>query len=161
MAKVRCQDYIIEPVYQNLTKSVRNEIIVFWLENGALQDIHEAKRRVDEVVLTARNPNCELVGISTVYAGSFGDDDATYLCYRMFIRSHDRVPGLMQQITQGTRYFFNANPSLQGKACGMILCTENPKLMRPGMKRLFERSVWDYQGTDSRGLDVWRYLFTS
>jgi hypothetical protein len=68
---------------------------------------------------------------------------------------------MMRKMTQETRCFLDDNPPLRGDACGMILCTENPKLMRPGVRQLFERSVWDYQGTDARGLDVWRYLFTS
>ena len=161
MSGIRYWDYTIEPVYRKLTKVARNEIITFWLENGALTDIHEAKRRADQVVFAVRNHEDDVVGISTVYPAPYGEDGETFLHYRMFIHPNDRVPGLMREMTSATRCFFASNRPLRDTARGMIIFTENPKLMGPGAKREFQRGGWDYAGKDQRGLDVWRFIFPS
>ena len=79
----------------------------------------------------------------------------------MFIRAQDRVSGLMRKVTAVTRMFFDENKDLRGAASAMIICTENPKLMRPGLKRMFSNSVWKFAGKDPRGLDLWRFDFTN
>ena len=161
MSAIRYQDYTIEPVYRKLTKQLRNEIVVFWLENGALTDIHKAKQRVDQVVFVVRNREDDIVGISTVYSTPYGDDGETFLNYRMFLHPNHRVAGMMRAVTKATRCFFNDNQTHRGTTRGMIICTENRKLMRPGMKRVLLRSEWDYVGKDDRGFDVWMFRFAA
>ena len=161
MSAIRFQDYTIEPVYRKLTKHLRNEIVVFWLENGALADIHQARQRVDQVAFVVRNQEEDVVGISTVYSAPYGEDGALFLNYRMFIHPDHRVAGMMRAVTKATRCFFNDNQPLRETARGMIICTENRKLMRPGMREVFQRSVWNYVGKDQRGFDVWMFRFDS
>jgi hypothetical protein len=161
MSAILHGDYRIEGVYQNLSDNLRNEVILFWLDNQALSDIAQARQRVDEVAFVVRSPANDLVGISTVFAAPYGANGDVYLHYRMFIHPAHRVPGLMRAITRATRCYFETNPDARGAARGMIICTENPKLMRSGVKRLFERSVWGYAGKDPRGFDVWKFTFPS
>jgi hypothetical protein len=154
------QECRIEPVYQNLTEILRTEIIEFWVNTGALFE-ERARQRVDQVAFVVRNGDDDLVGISTVNPARHGPDNQLYLEYRMFIHPAHRTIGMMRSVTRATRCFFDANPDVRGSARGMLICTENPKLMRPGIKRMFERSMWVYAGKDPRGFDLWRFIFTS
>jgi hypothetical protein len=42
---------------------------------------------------------------------------------------------------------------------GMLLVTENRKLMRPGMRKLFTRHGYHYWGRNAKGEDVWAVEF--
>jgi hypothetical protein len=154
-------DYRIECAYLNLTEALRNEIINFWLLKGALWDTHEARKRVDEVVFVVHDLADHVVGVSTVIPARYGPDRDVYLNYRMFIDPAHRVPGLMKAVLRATRCFFDRTPDCRASARGMLIYAENPKLRRQGIRRMFERSVWEYAGQDHRGLDVWRFDFTS
>ena len=155
-ATIDSMDYALHCVYQALSRDQRNEIIVFWLENGALT-FEDANHRVDQVVVVARNAADELVGVTSVYRAPFGEE--TFLHYRTYIRPQDRVPGLMMKMLRETREYLDAHPSLRGTVCGLLIRTENEKLMRPGVRRRFQRSVWNYEGQDKEGCDVWRFDF--
>ena len=161
MSAIKYHDYTFEPVYGKLTKHLRNEIIVFWLESGALKDFQRAKERIDQVAFVVRHQGDDMLGISTVHSAPFGEEGALFLYYRMFLQRNHRVAGLMKAVTKETRCFFNDNPSLREAERGMIFLTENPKLMRPGMKRFLQRSVWEYSGKDDRGFDLWKFEFDS
>ncbi len=159
MVLLRYHDYTIEPIYRAGSKAVRDEIALFWLDTKAIVDVEEAKRRVDEVVCVVRNLDDELVALSTVYVAPYGDAAEPLLHYRMFIRPADRGTGLMKFVTKTTRQFFDEHAALRDGADGMVIVTENPKLMRAGVKQIFEESPWQAAGKDSRGMDVWRYSF--
>jgi hypothetical protein len=159
MSAIVHQGYRIEPVYQKLTDNLRNEIVAFWLDNGALPE-DRARQRVDQVAFVVRSSANDVAGISTVYAAPFGPDGDLYLYYRMFIAPAHRIPGLMQKVIRATRLFFDGNRALRAGARGMLIVTENPKLMHRSVRRLLER-VFEYAGTDQRGIDVWRFDFTS
>ena len=156
---IPCGEYAIQRVYQQLEQPARCEIIVFWLENGALTDFKEAKRRVAEVVLTARNREGEVVGVTSVYPAPLGKEGPVYLHYRMFIRRQDRGVALAKTLVQQTQRLFHTHRELRGAAPGMIICMENPKLMQPGVQRQFSRAAWSYAGKDPRGCDVWKFDF--
>ena len=42
-----------------------------------------------------------------------------------------------------------------GTLAGMLIVAENSKLMRPGIKRYFERRGYLYRGRTGRGLNLW------
>jgi hypothetical protein len=161
MAATLHGEYRFECVYQTLTDKLRDEIIGLWMDHGAVWDIDTARGRVDEVAFIIRNSTDALAGVSTVYATEYGPQGDVYLSYRMFIQPADRVPGLMRAVTRATRCFFDANPDARGGARGMLIYAENPKLMSPGVKRAFERTVWQYAGKDHRSIDIWKYDFSS
>jgi hypothetical protein len=161
MSVTRHLGYTIEAVYQNITKNLRNEVIVFWLEYGALPDINTALERVDQIACVVRSATGDVVGISTVYPAPHGPGSEPYLNMRMFIQPAHRVPGLMKKLTLATRCFFDSNCEARGGARGMLIYAENPKLMRPGARRQFEQSVWEYAGKDQRGVDIWKFTFNS
>ncbi len=62
-------------------------------------------------------------------------------------------------VLNGTRDFLRkfAHPTLKPE--GMVLVTENRKLMRPGMQRPFARHGYRYWGKTAWGDDVWAVEF--
>ncbi|MCS3904527.1 hypothetical protein J2T55_002566 [Methylohalomonas lacus] len=150
--------YLIQNVFQAIPDDVGAEIIDLWLRNRAVAGRQVAEQRVNQVVLTIRNPEKRLVGVSTVYIGDFLRPGQRYYFYRMFIQPGDRRPGLMRCVSLRTRDLLKQQNPPDGPK-GLIIVTENQKLMRPGMKRMFERNGYEYLGRGPRGNDLWRYQF--
>jgi hypothetical protein len=156
--KLRFRDHVLENVYLCTSEDQRREIMAFWLEHKAVSDPNERARRSHEVAVMVRNGEGELAGLSTVGLTRVGDGRIFY-AYRMFIRPRDRVPYLMSKVTNVTRDTLRDFAHPQGPVAGLLIVTENPKLMRPGMKREFERQGYHYQGKTPQGLDVWAVEF--
>lgn len=150
--------YTIYNVYKTVSGDLRDEIIDLWRRNRILPGPEEARRRVDQVVLAIRNPAGQVVGVTTVYTGDFQQRGNVYYFYRMFIQPSDRIPGLMRSVTLRTRDLLRERHTPDGPR-GVIIVTENAKLMRPGMRRMFERNGYEYMGRGPKGNDVWRALF--
>ena len=164
-------DYQMEIVLGEKPEELRHEIVEFWKANRALRTGPEERwRRSAEVALIARNGKREIVGVSTVYVRNFRTPDNKYYFYRMFIRESDRVPGMMRFMTLTTRDALDerheeggppaaGGPAAAGGPKGVVIVTENKKLMRPGMRRMMERGGFTLAGKSPKGFDVWRYDF--
>jgi hypothetical protein len=151
----RFKHYRLDNVYLHATAAQRAETRNFWLREQALADPREAERRTREVVLMVRRDDTtELVGVSTVALQRLRDSGAVYV-YRMFLRREDRIPYLMRAVTNASRDFLRSFPHPQAPVAGMLIVTENRKLMRPGIRRYFERHRYQYRGKTLRGLDLW------
>jgi len=148
-------DYRLEAVYLAVGATQREEIIHFWREQRAVLNPTEAERRSREVVFRVRDGAGELVGLSTVGLKRLPDEDRPYYACRMFLRSQDRTPYLMRAVTYATWDFLRNFDHPQGRRAGMLIVTENPKLMRPGIRRYLERYGCRYRGRNRKGLDVW------
>lgn len=150
--------YRLYLVHGQTTPDLRREIVEFWQRNNALRAEQEIAQRANQVVFVIRNTTSEIVGVSTAYIGDFLQAGSRYYFYRMFIRPDDRVPGMMRFITLRTRDALQAEYA-PGQPLGMVIVTENPKLMRPGMKRMFARNGFKYLGRGPRGNDLWLSAF--
>ena len=151
---MRFNDYLLENVYLRTTDAQRAEIMALWQQEGAVPDPAERARRSREVVFMVRNAAGELAGLCTVGLTRVPDGRVFY-AYRMFLRPQDRMPYLMWAVTDGTRDFLRGFTHPDTPTAGLYLITENPKLMRPGMKRSFQRHGYSYRGKTVHGLDVW------
>jgi len=54
-------------VWQSLNKSLTEEVIMFWLRNGALLNRETAEQRATQVAYIARTPSGQIVAVTTVY----------------------------------------------------------------------------------------------
>jgi hypothetical protein len=100
-----------------------------------------------------------LAGVSTVALKPRPTDGRMLYHYRMFLRPEHRQPHLMRAVTNATRDHLRAFRHPDVAPAGMLIVTENRKLMRPGLKRLLERHGYEYRGRERRGLDVWLTRF--
>jgi hypothetical protein len=157
---LRFRDYLLQNVYCRTTSGQRSEVIAFWRDEEALNNTAEAERRSHEAVFLVRTSSGELAGLSTVGFMRLRDG-RTFYAYRMFLRKQDRVPYLMLAVVLATRDFLKAFPHPDMQPTGILHVNENPKLRRPGMRRLFEREGYRFWGTTPQGEDVWAVEFDS
>lgn len=146
--------YRLIPVYRTVTAEQRGEAIRFWFEQGAINESCVAERRSHELVYLARDPDGRLAGLSSVSLGRRNGDGRTIYDLRVFIAPPHRILFLARGLTDRTRALLKAD-SQRHPASGMRLVADNPKLMRPGMRRYLERHGFVYRGTDRHGLDRW------
>ncbi len=151
---VRFHNYSVAAVHGRMTLEWREAVVAMWWRNRLLPTLQAAWQRVDEVAMMIRAEDGTLVGVATVYEAGFREPEDRYWFYRMFIEPKHRVPGMMRFVTLWTREYFRDH-HLPGGPKDVILITENPKLKRPGMRRMFERNGYEYLGSGPRGNDIW------
>jgi len=153
------RDYRLENVYRATTAAQRAEAVALWLGQGALSSRDEGERRGFELAYLVRRADGTLAGMSTVVLKTRADGQP-YYAFRMFLRREDRVPYLMWAVTDATRDLLRALDHPQPRPLGMLIVTENRKLMRPGMRRSFQRHGYALRGRTLGGLDVWLAPFS-
>jgi hypothetical protein len=146
--------YRLEPVYLRPSHSQRASAIRLWLDQGVLRGRVAAIRRAEQLVYLVYRADGALAGMSTAGLRT-GAKGRLWYVYRMFLRPEDRVPYLMRAVTNATRDLLRGFPHPGGPVAGMLIETENRKLMRPGIRRYFERHGYVYRGRSRRGLDLW------
>ncbi len=151
---LRSQDYLLENVFERMTGERCREVIAFWREEQAVTNPAEAARRAPETVLLVRAVSGQLAGISTAGKARLHDGRLFYT-FRMFLRRSARVPYLMVAVIETTAAILDQNRLERFPAAGMLVITENPKLMRPGIRKLFLRHGYRDYGKTERGLDAW------
>jgi len=152
---LRFKNYRLENVYFNTTAEQRAAVTAFWLREKAIADPREAERRAHEVVfMVYRDDTHELAGVSTVGLQRLGDG-RVYYAYRMFLREQDRAHYLMWSVIAATFDFLREFQHPEVRPLGVLHINENPKLMRPGVRRFFARHGYRYLGQAPGGQDVW------
>ena len=149
--------YTLTPLYRSIDEALAEEIMAMWQRNGVIDDVAERRRRVAEVAMGVRAPGGELVGVSTVYPGRIGQRGPFYF-YRMYIEPGHRRTRMMLRVALATRELLR---NLEGelRLPGMVIVTENPKLMRRGAQRLFQRNGCRHLGRTPQRQDVWLTAF--
>ncbi|MDD2365609.1 MAG: hypothetical protein PHN84_05540 [Desulfuromonadaceae bacterium] len=157
---IEYKDYRLKSVYKNINSQLKDEIVDFWVKNGAVSSA-DAERRVAEVVYSIRNSSGSLTGLSTACLQKFMDQEQPFYFMRMFIRQEDRgVHGLYRLVSRRTREFlkyFDLQFSVGGR--GTIIVLENPKFLRKGNFKMLARNGWKYYGQGPRGNHIWYDCF--
>lgn len=148
------KDYRLENVCRATSVEQRAEAVAFWLTQGVLANRREGERRAFELVQLVRRRDGTLAGMSTA-ALKTAADERCYYVFRMFLRKEDRVPYLMRTVTNATRDVLRVLGDPVHQPAGMLIVTENRKLMRPGLRRYFHRHGYVFQGQTASGLDMW------
>jgi hypothetical protein len=148
-------EYVIDFVYENINESLSKEIINLWVENKAIP-LEEAQRRTKEVACVGRNQEGQLVGVSSVYLQEIPNYGGVYYIYRQFTRLSDRRLILSQRLLRKT---LTSLGELKTNTKGVILVTENIKLLRRSGFRIFERSGMQHVGKNELGQDIWKIDF--
>jgi len=148
------RDYLLESVYLRTSEAQRAEILTLYRNAGAGIQGADAERSSHEAVYLIRAPSGELAGVSTVALVRV-KGGLRFYSSSLFIRPRDRVPFLMVAVLNATRDFLRnfKHPVMQ--PVGMLIVNENPKLMRPGIRRAFVRNGYKYWGQSAAGEDVW------
>lgn len=152
------KDHRIFWVWQQVTPLLRQQLVDFWRENGAIQDPFEAWRRSFEVTCVALNEAQQIIGVSSVYSGH--GPGAPYWFYRTFIREDCRDVGLAPRIFACTheQLALAYRDEVQAPV-GMMVVSENPKLETPAGIRISQRAGLQHLGYNEQGQSVWHLLF--
>ena len=147
------QGYRLVNVFDEPGHPLREAVIRFWTDEGILTP-EQAQQRTRDRVYVVLDRDDKVAGVSTVYIDDFRSPGERYYFYRLFIRPGDRVYGMMKYMTAATRDYLRdrADP---GKPLGVVVITENRKLMRRGIKREFRRIDFRSAGKTPLGLDIW------
>lgn len=143
--------FILSVVYQKITPELKQEIVSMWL-NAKVLDIKEANRRVDEVVVTARNELGELVGVTSVDIKQV-DADSSYYFFRMFVKEEYRGRHIPRKtpIMSNLTVDFLSTYEVENKPKGVVAVLDNPKLSN----KIMETFGWSYYGQGPLGKHLW------
>ena len=147
------QDYQLVNIYDDPDSPWRERVIDLWTRTGILAR-DEAVKRADQIVLVALDGDDNVAGVSTVYVDDFRGPGDRYYFYRLFIAPGHRVYGMMKFMTAMSRDYLRER-ECRDRPNGVVVITENPKLMRTGIKREFRRIDFKYAGRNPKGLDIW------
>jgi hypothetical protein len=150
---IRFKNYRLENIYLRTTQTQRAEILAFWSNSGVLES-GEAEFRGREAVFLVRAPSNELAGVSDVAVVRVAGRRRFY-AFSLFLRKADRVPYLMITVLDATRDFLSDFTHPISQPEGLLIVTENPKLMRPGLRKILARHGYRYWGKNGRGEEVW------
>jgi hypothetical protein len=152
--------YQIVWVWNQTTPALRNELIAFWRDNGAIQDPIEAWRRTFEVACVVLNAEGRVVGVSSVYCASPAAGKVLYWFYRTFIQEDCRDVGLAPRVFAHTYEQLALAYAGEARApAGLMIVTENPKLETAAGVRVIQSVGFQRFGLDSSGQSVWHRLF--
>ena len=150
--------YCIMFVYNCISPELQAKIIDFWKTHNALPASETPEQRVRQVVLVAIDEHGEVAGLNTVYPGRLDPAGPLLFFYRQFIQAPHRVFGMMRFMTMKAWRMLR-DLEMPDKPGGVVIITENTKLMRRGMVTLFESRGWQRVGRTQQQLDVWRKDF--
>jgi hypothetical protein len=155
LENLHIKDYVLENVYLRTTDAHRSEILAFWRNEGAGLEGADAERSSHEAVYLVRAQSGELAGVSNVALVRLKDGRRFY-SMSLYLRKEDQsVPFLGITVCDATRDFLRKFKHPVAQPAGVLNVNENPRLMRPGVRKLFRRHGYQYWGQTARGEDVW------
>ncbi|MES2314053.1 MAG: GNAT family protein [Pseudomonadota bacterium] len=145
------QDFQVRWIFGSVTAALRQQLVEFWLQEGALTSADEAWRRSWEVacVLQAEDSG-RIVGVCTV-AIHTDDHDRSYGFVRIFIRTGSRVVGLNVRLMERMIEGFTALAREPGAPHRLVATIENRKLERRAAQRILARLGFVHVGTAPNG----------
>ena len=148
-------------VFGGVTEAMRQQLIAFWLQEGALTNPDEAWQRSWEVACVLQHVENDLiVGVCTV-AIRMDDHGRSYGFVRIFIRPDNRLIGLnvclMERMIKG----FTALAREPGAPHRLVATIENRKLERRAAQRILARLGFVHIGTAPNGELVMQCALTT
>jgi hypothetical protein len=130
--------YTLENVWENKDPEVREEIIRFWLSERVLSE-QQARQRVDQVFLVARDLDTNIVGLNTVYKQNSRQLDNYFYYYRTYVSPRARKLQMTAEMLLEARDYFEARyvDKTDTEAIGMFLEVENELI-----KKKLNQAIW-------------------
>jgi hypothetical protein len=154
-------EFQVEWVFGSISETLRRQLVMFWLKEGALTNADEAWRRSFEVACVLREGNAEgIAGICTV-AIHMDDHGRSYGFVRIFIRRDSRFVGLNVRLMERMIEGFTALAHEPGAPHRLLATIENRKIERRAAQRILAKLGFNNVGTAANGeLIIERHLAT-
>ena len=152
---------MLENVWEGKTAELREEIIRFWMQTGALEDRERAVERVEQVMFIVRHPEGGIAGVSTVFRRLHRELDNTFYFFRCFVAEEHRQYNLGVVLLVAARDFLNERyvAGSDTSAIGMMVEVENERLRRIRNQAVWPLSGFVYIGKNPRGDHLRVYYF--
>jgi hypothetical protein len=148
-------------VFGGVTEALRNQLIAFWLREGALSNPDEAWARSFEVACVLQeNENDHIAGVCTV-AIRMDPHHRSYGFVRMFSRPGSRLIGLKVCLIERMIEGFTKLAHEPGAPHRLVLTIENRKLERRAAQRILGRLGFVHIGTAANGELVMQRALTT
>jgi hypothetical protein len=148
-------------VFGSVTEAMRQQLVAFWLREGALTNPDDAWWRSWEVACVLLEEGSDhIAGVCTV-AIRMDDHGRSYGFVRIFIRPGNRLVGLnvclMERMIEG----FTALAREPGAPHRLVATIENRKLERRAAQRILARLGFVHVGTAPNGELVMQRALTT
>jgi len=138
-------------VFGSVTAALRQQLVGFWLQEGALTSADEAWRRSREVACVLQEGDSgRIAGVCTV-AVHMDEHERSYGFVRIFIRTGSRAVGLNVRLMERMIEGFTALAREPGAPHRLVATIENRKLERRAAQRILARLGFVHVGTAPNG----------
>ncbi len=143
----------LQRVWQSLTEALTQEIVEFWLAQGAVRDREVALQRVTQVVFVARSESGELVAVNTAYQRHHEQLDLSFYYVRAFVAEPARRSQLAVVMLRRLQSFFDElfQMGALSPAVGLFLEVENPVIKKFRNEAIWPTTKFVYVGQNARG----------
>jgi hypothetical protein len=138
-------------VFGNTTKSLRQQIVAFWLQEGALTNPDEAWRRSWEVACVLHNVGSDSIAGACTVAIRLDDQGVSYGFVRIFIRPASRLVGLNVRLMEKMIEGFKGLARENGAPGHLIATVENRKLERRAIQKILAKLGFIHTGRTASG----------
>jgi GNAT superfamily N-acetyltransferase len=145
------RDFQVQWVFGNISEPLRQQIVAFWLQEGAMTNPDEAWRRSWEVACILREVvGGNIAGVCTV-AIRLDDHGVSYGFIRLFIRRASRLAGLNVRLMETMIQGFEEMAREPGAPRHLVATIENRKMERRAAQRILARLHFVQAGTTANG----------
>lgn len=135
-------------------------VLDFWKREGAIGDESQAKQRLREIVLHARDDNDEVAGVCTAVPMTLPRLGQPMYYYRTFIGAKYRKTMLFLHLWNRARPILERHARSHGFPCiGVLIELENSRFGETGLDPVWGRHDFIYIGKSQRGFDLRVHYF--
>lgn len=145
----------IATAWPQISDADASDLLEFWAREGAIPDGKQARERLPQVVLLARDTEGQVAGVCTAFAVTPAQLGQPVYYWRAFVGARWRTTRLIFQLGMGAFEVLEAHAVANGYPCiGVIMELENDRFRSVARKAVWGKSQFVYVGKSPRGLDV-------
>ncbi len=124
--------YLLESAWRTESRSIQEEAVAFWMEEGAVPDVEQARLRAQHLLIVARGTDGRIAAVSTAYKDVLHRFGFSLFSFQMYVGRKHRRPGLAPRILAcaweelNSRFTHGADQD----ALGIIIEISSEKAMR-------------------------------
>ncbi len=146
-------DYTIETVWQSLSPEQEAEITSLWLEHQALPNEEQAKARLPQVALIARDHEGQVIGVSSAYEQLNPQLNNYFYYVRAFVSPTARRSSLATDMLCTLKELFEGRfrDGQNTRAIGLFMELENKQVQQTRNQAIWPTTGFVFIGTNARG----------
>ena len=154
-AAFRSGQFTIHPVWPRISEQDASDLLAFWKHEGAIPDEAQARARLNQVVLLARDAMGDVAGVCTALPMTPPQLGQPVYFWRAFIGAHHRTSRLIFTLLSRSFDFLQSWAGARDFPCiGMLLELENARFGEVFRLAEWRKTRFVYIGKSPRGLDV-------